>query len=197
MIKEPQRVTQSPPCAQKNSLNNYTKQRNPSKRGKTIEIEDAQKKFSYNSSFFTQYNKKRRKTHHSTKSNATTWHSWKCIFHFFFWFFLLLGFLKNPKRKHKRKWKQQQLNSEWKRAYWLEDLWGGFAVAEAGGRDEADFCLGEFLAFFFAIFSLPRTLKGPLILVSAAALHSWFGYHSVRGWKNKRKTWSGDQYASV
>lgn len=103
MIKEPQRVTQSPPCAQKNSLNNYTKQRNPSKRGKTIEIEDAQKKFSYNSSFFTQYNKKRRKTHHSTKSNATTWHSWKCIFHFFFWFFLLLGFLKNPKRKHKRK----------------------------------------------------------------------------------------------
>lgn len=51
MIKEPQRVTQSPPCAQKKSLNNYTKQRNPSKRGKTIEIEDAQKKFSYKSSF--------------------------------------------------------------------------------------------------------------------------------------------------
>ena len=51
MIKEPQRVTQSPTCAQKNSLNNYTRQRNPSERGKTIEIEDAKKKFSYKSSF--------------------------------------------------------------------------------------------------------------------------------------------------
>ncbi len=39
------------------------------------------------------------------------------------------------------------------RDYWLEAVCEGFAEA-GGGDDEADFCLEDFLAFFFAILTL-------------------------------------------
>lgn len=103
MIKEPQTVTQSPLCAQKNSLNNYTKQRNPSKRGKTIEIEDAQKKFSYNSSFLPNTIRKEGKPTTQLSQMQLLGIVGNAFSTFFFLVFSSSGFSQEPKTQTEKK----------------------------------------------------------------------------------------------